>query len=235
MGVNDILQNIFLTSPKIATMLFVIITIVGVALVVHFSLILTKILQEKRKIRLSLNGIEIESGVIQAKQENTSIEVAFLALRHKIHRIIFNNLELLKIPDEGKKELIVDLLTIALETFLEKLEGVQKEEKKECSSYIKEINNAMAEYEVRARRANIPTIAIKKFRLWRIKYLQHVNIAIEDICSSNLYVNVQDKELSIIVVINYGIEMIISSAEQLEKEINGQLKGKKYKNFTIQG
>lgn len=235
MGISDIIQNIFLTSPRIATTLFIVIVVVAIGLVIHFSIILTKILQEKRKIRLSLNGIEIESGVIQVKEENTSIEVAFLALRRKIHRIIFNNLQLLKIPDEGKKELIVDLLTIALETFLEKLEEIHKSEKKECSSYIKAINKAMREYEARARTANIPDFAIKKFRLWRIKYLQHVSIAIEDICSSNLYANEQDKELSILVVINYGIEMIISSAEQLDKEINGQLKGKTYKNFTIQG
>lgn len=227
---ENLITHIFNYNPFFGLVITSIITVVFTSSIVY----LLFFFKDKKIKKLSLSGLEFENDVILKKEEKTSIDVAFLMLRYKINRIINNNLQLLKVKDEGKKMLIIDLLTITLETFAEFIEKNQEAKNKNCNSYIKSLDEAIIEYEMRARKHGIPDLAIKRFRLWRIKYLSHVSVAIADICASNLYNTEQDKELSILVVINYAIEMIITSAEQLSTVINGQLKGTTYKNHTIQ-
>lgn len=229
------LKEIYLINPLFFYSLFIMFSVFLGVIVYNIFLLLKHIVRYK-KISLTTKGLNFEDNFYDVKNDEIfegSVNLVFTSLKLRINNIVSQNLVLLKIKDEGKKELIIDMLVILLETISEYLTKVILVDKNRCQSYIEYFSKAFEEYEQKALKNGIPVFVLKKFRRWRFRYFEHVLTAVDDICKTNIYPSDGAKEIAVLMIIRFGIEMVVSSAEQLQYEINGQLKGFKYKNFVI--
>ena len=155
---------------------------------------------------------------------------------HNVDYLINYKIPYIDLKEKGRTEIFRDFLRIKFTVYKESLNRFLDKEIKP-SEFESEINNhfneAIQEYINRCLGAGIPQIVVDKFQQWHMPRIEFTNMAIEQICKTEIIDNDIEKMFAILTIYDSALYATVIDAEQTLKKLNGELTGTIYKNICV--
>ncbi len=167
----------------------------------------------------------------------------FDLMKHPVHSRIDYWLKFkithLQIQSDFRREVISDFLQVKLSTWkihllsLSQLNNINKLSIEELEiKILEDLDRAITEYNKKCENQGIPKMFIEKFNEWHMDKVEDTYKRITQICQSSFYINNKHKIGAVLDKYMDALNATIIDAERTLQDVNGEMKGQKYKGLT---